>query len=155
MKIRTFNKHINVMEQSYEKHLRYYVPHHFVFYPVALLLIATAVYFSFTRPETAIWVFISFLLLLITWVSYMMRQHYALTLQDRIIRLEVRYRYFTLTGKRLEEFEQELRDSQLFSLRFASDAEFVALVEKARQEKIGGDQIKRSIADWKADVHRV
>lgn len=143
------------MEQSYKKHLRYYTPHHFVFYPVAILLIATAVYFVFTQPETALWTFIALLLMLITWVSYMMRQHYALTLQDRIIRLEVRYRYFTLTGKRLEEFEHELRDSQLFALRFASDAEFVALVEKAREDKIGGDTIKKSIVNWKADEHRV
>lgn len=143
------------MTQSYEKHLRYYTPHHFVFYPVAVFLTATAVYFSFTRPETALWIFIALLVLLITWVSYMMRQHYALTLQDRIIRLEVRYRYFTLTGKRLEEFEHELRDSQLFALRFAPDAEFVALAEKARNEKIGGDTIKKSIVNWKADDHRV
>ena len=84
----------------------------------------------------------------------MMRQHYALTLQNRIIRLEVAYRYFTLTGKRLEE-QNLLSDSQLFALRFASDEEFVALVEKAHNEQMSGLKIKKSIQNWKADNHRV
>lgn len=143
------------MEQSYENHIRYYAPHHFVFYPLATALLAAGIYFSFTRPETALWVFICIIIVLIIWVSYMMRQHYALTLQNRIVRLEVRYRYFTLTGNRLEEFEDELRDSQIFSLRFAPDTEFVALVEKARDEKIGGTTIKKSIVNWKGDYDRV
>ena len=39
----------------------------------------------------------------------MLRQHYALTLQNRIIRLELRYRYFTLTGKRFEEIDRKNR----------------------------------------------
>nr|WP_255416485.1 MULTISPECIES: DUF6526 family protein [unclassified Flavobacterium] len=34
----------------------------------------------------------------------MLRQHYALILQNRIVYLELRYRYFSLTGKTLEDF---------------------------------------------------
>ena len=143
------------MEQSYKHHIRYYVPHHFVFYPIIAMGLAASVYFALTKTETLIWSTIAVLLALVAWLSYMLRQHYALTLQDRIIRLELRYRYFSLTGKRLEAFEHELRDSQLFSLRFASDAELPALVERARMEKIGGEKIKKSIVDWKPDHHRV
>ncbi|MFT3796009.1 DUF6526 family protein [Flavobacterium sp.] len=143
------------MKQSYENHIRYYAPHHFVFYPVAAILFLISIYFVFSRPETALWIFMSVVIGLVIWVSYMMRQHYALTLQNRIVRLELRYRYFSLTGKRLEEFEHELRDSQLFSLRFAPDEEFVALVERARNEKIGGTKIKQSIVNWKGDYDRV
>ena len=97
------------MKQSYENYIRYYAPHHFVFYPLASLLFGMAVYFGFTKPENVLWFFIAAIIGLIIWVSYMMRQHYALTLQNRIVRLELRYRYFSLTGKRLEEFEHELR----------------------------------------------
>lgn len=143
------------MKQSYENHIRYYAPHHFVFYPVTAILFSISIYFSFSRPETALWIFMAVIIALVIWVSYMMRQHYALTLQNRIVRLELRYRYFSLTGKRLEEFEHELRDSQLFSLRFAPDEEFVALVERARNEKIGGTKIKQSIVNWKGDYNRV
>ncbi len=143
------------MEQSYRNHIRYYAPHHFLFYPITLALLGASVYFSVTREESAVWIFISALIILLIWLSYMLRQHYALTLQNRIVRLELRYRYFTLTGKRLEAFEHELRDSQLFSLRFASDTELPDLVERARMKKIGGDKIKKSIVRWRADNHRV
>lgn len=143
------------MKQSYDNYIRYYAPHHFVFYPLAAGLLGIALYFSFARPETALWLFISAIIGLVIWISFMMRQHYALTLQNRIVRLELRYRYFSLTGKRLEEFEDELRDSQLFSLRFAPDNEFAALVQRARNEKIGGEKIKKSIVNWKGDYWRV
>ena len=143
------------MKQSYQNYIRFYTPHHFVYYPIAMGFFAASVYFSATRPETALWIFISVIFVFLIALSFMLRQHYALTLQNRIVKLELRYRYFTLTGKRLEEFEHELRDSQLFSLRFASDAELPDLVERARTEKIGGETIKKSIADWKGDYNRV
>jgi hypothetical protein len=143
------------MKQSYRNYIRFYTPHHFVYYPLATGFFAAAVYFSFTREESALWIFISVIFLFLIALSFMLRQHYALMLQNRIVRLELRYRYFTLTGKRLEEFEHELRDSQLFSLRFASDSELPALVERARHDKIGGEKIKQSIVDWKGDYDRV
>jgi len=142
-------------KQSYENYIRYYAPHHFVYYPLATGFFAASVYFSFTRAETALWIFISVIFVFLIALSFMLRQHYALTLQNRIVRLELRYRYFTLTGKRLEEMEHELRDSQLFSLRFASDAELPDLVERALKEQIGGEKIKKSIVDWKGDYDRV
>lgn len=142
------------MEQSYKNYLRFYTPHHFVFYPVTAALLAFSVYESFTADEKKLWMFISLCLILLIWLSYMMRQHYALTLQDRIIRLEVRYRYFTLTGKRLEAEPTVLTDAQLFALRFASDAEFEQLVTEALAGKSAGS-IKHSITNWLPDHHRV
>lgn len=85
----------------------------------------------------------------------MLRQHYALTLQDRIIKLEIRYRYFSLTGERLELLEEKLSDSQLFALRFAPDEELPNLVNKAISENLSGTQIKKSIQNWRADNQRV
>ena len=141
--------------QSYSNHIRYYAPHHFVFYPVATTLLGIAIYHSFTRPETTLWIFISSLFVLVIALSFMLRQHYALILQNRIVRMELRFRYFSLTGERLEEFEHRLRDSQLFALRFASDEEFLPLIKKAMEEKTSASRIKKSITHWKGDYHRV
>ena len=47
----------------------------------------------------------------------MLRQHYALTLQNRIVIGEMRYRYFVVTGRRLEPLEEKLSEGQLFALR--------------------------------------
>lgn len=85
----------------------------------------------------------------------MLRQHYALILQNRIVRLELRYRYFTLTSKRLEEFEYRLTDDQIFALRFAPDDELVLLIEDALRNNLSGDAIKKAIVHWKADYNRV
>jgi len=85
----------------------------------------------------------------------MVRQHYAITLQNRIVRLELRYRYFTLTGKRLEEFEYKLTDDQIFALRFAPDSELLPLVDDAVKNNLTGAAIKKAIIHWRADYNRV
>jgi hypothetical protein len=69
--------------------------------------------------------------------------------------MELHYRYFTLTGERLELIEDRLSDSQLFALRFAPDEEFVNLAKRALQENLSGQAIKKSIINWKPDHHRV
>lgn len=141
--------------QTYKNHIRYYTPHHFVYYPILLVFLCLSIYFSFTSPEHILWVFISIIFVFLFCLAFMLRQHYALILQDRIVRLELRYRYFSLTGKRLEEFESRLRDSQIFALRFASDSELPALVEKVLKDNLSGRGIKKSIVNWKGDYHRV
>lgn len=85
----------------------------------------------------------------------MLRQHYALTLQNRIIRLELRYRYFTLTGKRFEEIEYKFTDDQIFALRFAPNDEVLTLIDDALKNNLSGDSIKKAIVHWRADYHRV
>ncbi|RED22426.1 hypothetical protein BD847_3055 [Flavobacterium cutihirudinis] len=141
--------------QTYYNHIRFYIPHHFIFYPVLSLLLATSIYFAFTTEDALIWTFISLCFIFLFFTAYMLRQHYALTLQNRIIRLELRYRYFTLTGKRLEEFEYKLTDDQIFALRFAPDNELLPLIEDALKNNLNGDSIKKAIVHWKADYNRV
>ena len=142
--------------QNYKNHIRFYTPHHFVFYPVVLLLLGTSIYYAVTDAlHQKIWIFISILVFIIGWLAYMLRQHYALVLQNRIVRLELRYRYFVLTQTRLEPLEQSLDDGQLFALRFASDAELPNLVQRAIVEKMSGSSIKKNIVNWLPDHHRV
>jgi hypothetical protein len=85
----------------------------------------------------------------------MMRQHYGLINQDRIVRMEVRFRYYTLTGQRFELLEPRLSLGQILALRFASDKELVKLVKRAMDERLTPDQIKRAVVDWQGDYMRV
>ena len=141
--------------QSYNSHIRYYAPHHFVYYPILSLVIILSTYFSFTQADTLIWIFISIAFIFLFALAFMLRQHYALTLQNRIVRLELRYRYFTVTGKRFENLESQMKDAQLFALRFASDQELESLIDRAVKENLSGTQIKKAIANWKGDYNRV
>lgn len=142
-------------KQSYTNHIRFYPAHHFVFYPLAVLLLIASISFIFLREDKLLWGFISVLITLIAWVSFMLRQHYSLTLQNRIIRLEMRYRYFVLTNERFELLEDKLRDSQIFALRFASDDELPGLVKRVLKENLSSNRIKRSILMWNPDNNRV
>lgn len=85
----------------------------------------------------------------------MVRQHYALGLQNRMIKLEFKQRYFEIFGKRSDETADKLRFDQIAALRFAYDEEFKELLYRAIHENISGDEIKRSIKNWKADHERI
>jgi hypothetical protein len=80
---------------------------------------------------------------------------YALKNQNRLIRIEMRYRFFELTGKSFAEKEAKLRLSQLIALRFASDSELVPLINKSISENLSSKQIKLAIKNWLPDHHRV
>lgn len=142
-------------QQSADHYLRFYPLHHFIFYPVMMLLAIACFREAYTSGNILPWALGGCGFLSLVWVSYMLRQHYALLLQDRVIRLEMRYRYFSLTGKRLEALEPGLTDAQLFALRFAGDEELEGLVEKAVKENHPAGKIRRSVKKWKADIHRV
>jgi hypothetical protein len=45
--------------------------------------------------------------------------------------------------------------SQVVALRFASDAEFPALAERAVAENMSSENIKKAITQWKEDNNRV
>jgi len=142
--------------QDFAHHVRYYPVHHFVFYPLLL----AGMIFSYIQLRSAtidreVWAAILVLFGFTGWLSFMMRQHYALGNQDRILRLELRFRYFLITGKRLEAVESKLSFRQLAALRFASDEELAELTEKAVKENLSPRDIKQSIRTWLPDHMRV
>ena len=57
-----------------------------------------------------------------------------------------------MTGKLLPT---ELKMGQIIALRFAGDAEFLALIQKAISENLSSKQIKEQIKNWKGDYYRV
>ncbi len=79
---------------------------------------------------------------------------YITALQDRIIRLEMRVRAAELLSPQQQAALSRLSRPQIVALRFASDAELPALLERAEREHLTADQIKRAIKDWVADLDR-
>jgi hypothetical protein len=76
---------------------------------------------------------------------------FALRAQDRAIRAEEQFRHYILTGKPLDG---RLAMPQIIALRFASDAEFPALAERAVREGLSNRAIKQAVSQWRADHHR-
>jgi hypothetical protein len=77
------------------------------------------------------------------------------TVQDRLIRLEMRLRLAELLPGDLRARIPEFTVAQLVSLRFACDAELPALAKKVLDEKLSDRKaIKRLIKDWQADYLR-
>lgn len=142
-------------QQNYSNHIRFYIPHHFIFYPVMGILVCICLYMSWADAALRIiYTLLAAFALAITWLSFMLRQHYALGNQNRIVRLEMRLRYYQLTNTRLERHEGQLSFGQIAALRFASDEELPALLQKALNDKLSPDDIKKNIRDWQADDMR-
>lgn len=143
-------------QQNYQNHKRYYWPHHFVFLPVMVILIAWGVRNWIKDTDHKLeWQLFSMLAFSILYLAIMLRQHYALGNQDRIVRLEFRLRYFQLFNTSADEIEKQLSFSQIAALRFAPDEEFKQLLNRALTEKMRGDEIKKAIGNWKADDMRL
>ena len=142
--------------QNYKNHIRFYPLHHFVFYPFLMILLVASIVCIFKYPQSSFeFTALAVIFTLIMWLSLMLRQHYALGNQNRIVRLELRLRYYQLTQQRLDPLEQQLSFGQLASLRFASDQELPALVDRAIKENLSATDIKKSIKNWLPDYMRV
>jgi hypothetical protein len=76
---------------------------------------------------------------------------YIVRLQNRVIRVEMMLRLERLG--RGADFGR-LSMPQIAALRFASDAELPALIDRARAESLTSDQIKRAVTDWQGDYFR-
>lgn len=143
-------------EQNYRNHRKFYAPHHFIYLPLLMVLLGYGIWQSFNESQQQLtWILFSVVIFLLLYLTVMLRQHYALGNQNRILRLEFRQRYFELFGKSADDVLKHLTFGQIAALRFAYDEEFKLLLSRAITEKISGDTIKRSITKWKPDYHRV
>lgn len=143
-------------EQNYRNHRKFYAPHHFIYLPLLMVLLGYGIWQSFNESQQQLtWILFSVVIFLLLYLAVMLRQHYALGNQNRILRLEFRQRYFELYGKSADDVLKHLTFGQIAALRFAYDEEFKLLLSRAITEKISGDTIKRSITKWKPDYHRV
>ena len=88
-------------------------------------------------------------------VLLLISRQYTTKLQDRIIRLEMKVR---TAGLALQPPQQaalsRISLPQIVALRFASDQELPALIDRADREHLTPDQIKREIKNWVPDESR-
>ncbi|UQB70239.1 DUF6526 family protein [Epilithonimonas zeae] len=146
--------------QNLKNHRKYYPLHHFVFYPVSLVLLIVSLFQVFKNINhnssfVMIWSAISAVVVLMIVLSFMLRQHYALGLQDRLIINEFKFRYFALTGNRLENSTYHFSDAQIFALRFAEDEDLMEVMHQTAQNDWSSSKVKQNIKNWKADDKRI
>jgi hypothetical protein len=140
--------------QNYANHRRFVPLYHFGIFGILVInllwsLVRVVKGFSF---ETALGVLMALALL---GLFFYMRI-FALTVQDRIIRLEMRLRLKRVLPPDLAGRIPELEPPQLIGLRFASDVELPELVREVLTNNIQDrDVIKKRIKDWQADHLRV
>lgn len=140
--------------QNYENHRKLVPAFHFFVLPVFTLNLGYSLYrlrgssFSF---ESIVGVLVAAALILAALYSRM----FALSVQDRVIRLEMQLRLARILPADLRTRIDEFTASQLIALRFAPDAELPELCRLVLAQKlVGKDAIKQSIKNWRADVLR-
>jgi hypothetical protein len=142
--------------QNYKNHARFQPIWHFFIAPMLLVnfifsIVATVRHWP-DHPHLFLWwILLSFVM----FVAIGVARGQALKVQDRIIRLEERLRLAALLPPDELSRSHALSVGQLIALRFASDAELPALVERALTENLTPKQIKQSIVAWRADYLRV
>jgi preprotein translocase subunit SecG len=140
-------------EQNYKNHAQMVPGFHYVTFTLVIALLAGSVKYLIqsTSENTTLaklMLIVAILFVLIAWYA----RTFALKAQDRAIKAEEALRYYIMTGKALPT---ELKMGQIIALRFASDSEYLALLERAIKENLSNKEIKLAIQNWKADYYRV
>jgi hypothetical protein len=141
-------------EQNVSNHARFFPPFHFFVLPVMLINFGWSIY-RWKVSSFSLDGFISVVVALALALGFLSTRRMALSVQDRVIRLEERLRYERLLPADLKPRIGDFTVSQYASLRFASDAELPALARKVLDEKLNERKtIKQLIKSWKPDYLR-
>jgi uncharacterized protein DUF6526 len=136
--------------QSYQKHARWLPGFHFFAIPVLLVNLINEMRHLWMEPTRhfAWQVVLAAALLTVGFLSRIQ----ALTVQDRVIRLEMRLRLRGVLPPDLHPNIDTLTHRQLVALRFASDAEMAELVRDVLAGKLATTkEIKMRIKSWQPD----
>ena len=139
--------------QTFKNHSKFVPLYHFVLIP----LLGLNLVWSFRRAglhpgwETIVPALTAVALVLTAWFARV----FALAVQDRVIRLEMRLRLRELLPAELAARIPELSIPQLVALRFASDAELPGLARRVLDERLHDRKaIEQMIKEWQGDYHR-
>jgi hypothetical protein len=136
--------------QTFQNHARLLPPFHFVVLPLLLIYFCRALYQVVAQLSVAT-VFDLGLAVALMFLALTTRQM-AMTVQDRVIRLEERLRMRALLPADLQPRIDEFTVDQLISLRFASDEELPAVARTVLDEHIEDRKaIKQKVTRWRAD----
>jgi hypothetical protein len=137
-------------EQTFKKHARWRPLFHFFVMPILGGNVFVAAWDLIRVPGLAgAWgLVLAIGLLALGLVS----RTQALTVQDRVIRLEMRLKLRGLLPPDLQPRINELTPRQLVALRFASDAELPDLVREVLAGKLAtSKEIKMRVRSWQSD----
>jgi hypothetical protein len=140
-------------DQTYKTHRRFDPPVHFVAIPLVLAFLVLTAVLLWKHPGMATWTQLVLAIALLI-LAFKVRL-YALTVQDRLIRLEETLRMQRLLPEDLQSRLPELKRDQFVGLRFAADSELEERVREALAEGLGSEAIKKRIRTWRADLFRV
>ncbi len=136
--------------QDYKNHTRLFPLFHFFVAPILLINVLVEVrhvYYDASRHN--LWTLVLAIGLVALALSARLM---ALTVQDRVIRMEMRQRLGGCLPAELHGRAGELTPRQLVALRFASDAELPDLVREVLAGKLATTKdIKLRVKNWQAD----
>ena len=139
--------------QTFENHARILPAYHYVAFPLFAVNFFFALYqvvTAFSWPNLVTF-FAAVALILLFFLARVM----ALTVQDRVIRLEETLRMRALLPADLQARISEFTVKQVVALRFASDGELSGLARQVLDAKIQDQKaIKKMIRQWRADYQR-
>lgn len=139
--------------QNFENHAKFFPPFHYVAMPIFLLYFFWSIYrvIRVHTFESVVGLLLSVAFILLAFSARI----FALTVQDRLIRLEMRLRMRQVLPAELQARIPEFEVGQLVALRFASDAELPSLAKKVLDEKLRDRKaIKRLVQNWQPDLLR-
>jgi hypothetical protein len=139
--------------QSFENHAKFVPGYHIVAFGILAINLFWSVYMAIHSfsAQTAISLLLAIALLLLFFYARI----FALTVQDRVIRLEMQLRLQRILPPDLLPRIPEFEVAQLIALRFAGDRELPELARKVLEEKISDrKRIKKLVKDWQPDLLR-
>jgi hypothetical protein len=139
--------------QNFKNHQRFLPSFHFFAVPVLLVNVFVQLVWLWGSPTLAgAWAVIVAIALFMTAILSRVQ---ANTVQDRVIRLEMRLRLREILPADLKPRINDVTPRQLVALRFASDAELPELVREVLAGKLDTQKaIKTRIRDWQGDFLR-
>lgn len=141
-------------DQNLRNHRKFVPAFHFLGLPLMAVVVTLAMDPLRENPsaETAL----PFLMAVLVAITFMITRTFALGVQDRVIRLEERLRLERVLPDDLRERARGLETPHLIALRFASDEELPALVERVLSGELTSQKaIKEAVTNWRADHQRV
>ena len=139
--------------QNYKNHARWLPAFHFFVMPVLLINFLMTLWRLVQTPDTTtLWAVVVAAAL---WTLGLLARLQALSVQDRVIRLEMRLRLRELLPADLQSRVYELTPRQLVAMRFASDQEMPELAREVLSGNLPTTKaIKMRIKNWQADLLR-
>lgn len=139
--------------QTYSNHRRAYPLFHFFAFPIVAINVLVVFGQLVHQPSLAgVWPLVFAIGVA---AGFLACRASILTVQDRLIGLEMRLRLAAVLPPTLSVRIPELRLRHLVGLRFAGDTELPVLVERCLNGELKtADEVKRQIREWRADFVR-